>query len=290
MPAKKKPKVEWVCGECEEPLDPNKHKFCPNCGDKCEYEQDGKESIGPADNGQKRPKTAYTFRNIALAFLIIGILGILFGDHDNSSKTQEVPSSTTLTLIDPIQTLKEAIPNNQKNLAWYLDEWHSSLIDENTWKVWSGDERTLWKVSRDGGFCADNDLAEKYSGIQSCRIGFEGGITTTIHTTKKKSSSSSRTNAHNLAIINAGGYVSPDDSTVAQFQQLLDRLGRKTVNSEQQITDMSAKGRDMLAKKGVDISLMEFMRDMDYAIPPGERVDYAETAAAYILTRANMGY
>ncbi len=98
-----------------------------------------------------------------------------------------------------------------------------------------------------------------------------------------------KSNAHVLAELDEGGYVPYVDPSIEEFQALLDSLNGKTVNTEQEVADISVKGRDMLAERGVRLSLHEFMSGIDETIPSSaqnDKVEYEGATAKYIQTRA----
>ena len=64
---------------------------------------------------------------------------------------------------------------------------------------------------------------------------------------------------YQLATINAAGYVSRDDITVARFRSLLDQLSTTYIENKQQIADMSVKAQQLLKKEGVKESLLNIM-------------------------------
>ena len=91
---------------------------------------------------------------------------------------------------------------------------------------------------------------------------------------------------YDLATINAGTYVPEDHITVARFKYLLDTLERKTINSRQQISDMSVGSVQIIKTDfGIRVEVLDLMEDVNRSIPGGARVDYASTLSAYIALK-----
>ncbi len=91
---------------------------------------------------------------------------------------------------------------------------------------------------------------------------------------------------YNLALINAGGYVSSDDITIARFRYLLEVLAGKTKNSKQQIADMSVFSVEKLRKEyGLKVRLLDLMEGVNRDIPEGAKADYAEVLSVYVHLR-----
>lgn len=89
--------------------------------------------------------------------------------------------------------------------------------------------------------------------------------------------------AYQLASIDAGGSVSSNDASIAQYQILLDTLHRKTGDSEQTISDETVAGRDLVKSKyGKDVTLLALLQDVDQSVPDGTTIHYNEALAAYI--------
>ncbi len=85
-----------------------------------------------------------------------------------------------------------------------------------------------------------------------------------------------------LATINSG-YVPEDDITVTRFRYLLQALENKSLNTKQQIADMSVSAVTALKDKyGKDVKLLDFMEGMNTWLPAGERADYAVSTALYM--------
>jgi hypothetical protein len=91
---------------------------------------------------------------------------------------------------------------------------------------------------------------------------------------------------YELATINAGFRVGSSDPAIYQFLSLLDSLERKCSNSRQQIADATVAAHEQLKEKGVRMTLMEVMRNLNNAIPAEaarSRVSIAEIAAAFVV-------
>jgi hypothetical protein len=89
---------------------------------------------------------------------------------------------------------------------------------------------------------------------------------------------------YDLATINAGGYVSEDHITIARFRYLLDALEQKTINSRQQISDMSVACVEKLRTDyGVRVKLLDLMEGVNRTITGDMRADYASTLTTFIF-------
>ena len=90
---------------------------------------------------------------------------------------------------------------------------------------------------------------------------------------------------YQLAVINNGGYVSENHTTINRFRYLLEILNSKTTNSKQEIADMSVAGIRLLKDKyGIEMSLLTFMESVDASISnnPEIKFDYADVATAFV--------
>lgn len=89
--------------------------------------------------------------------------------------------------------------------------------------------------------------------------------------------------AYQLAVINKGGYVAKSDVSVTRFRYLLNTLDGKTIETKQQISDMTVTCQELLRDKyGVKKGLLDIMETLNETIPSGSKVQYAEIAAFYI--------
>lgn len=97
-------------------------------------------------------------------------------------------------------------------------------------------------------------------------------------------SASGPTLEYKLASINAGGYVRQDDITITRFRYLLTSIASKTVNTQQEIADMSVYAWNVLRDRyGKNFKLLEVMEAANTAIPTGQKMKYAEVIAALII-------
>lgn len=91
---------------------------------------------------------------------------------------------------------------------------------------------------------------------------------------------------HQLATINAGGYVAKDDITVARFRSLLEQLSSTYVEDKQEIADASVTAKQLLKKDGVAESLLNIMEGLNQLFATKiENQKYIESAAAYVTLR-----
>lgn len=92
--------------------------------------------------------------------------------------------------------------------------------------------------------------------------------------------------AHELATIDAGGYVSEDDIRVVRFRSLLRQLTETYDLTAQQIADQTVKAQEMLRKEGVQDSLVDLMTGMNQLFSTRqEGKQYAEALASYVVLR-----
>lgn len=79
-----------------------------------------------------------------------------------------------------------------------------------------------------------------------------------------------------------GHSLAASDSTVAEFQTLLNSITAKVPENETQVGDITVAMWQHLKKKGKPVPLLDLMRDCDAALPPeaAKKVKYSEIAAA----------
>lgn len=89
-----------------------------------------------------------------------------------------------------------------------------------------------------------------------------------------------------LATINAGGYISRDNPSIAIFKTLLQQLDTKFVEDEKQIGDMSVATWKMLRNKGIGESLLNIMEGINELFSEKQvNLKYAEYASIYFGLR-----
>lgn len=91
---------------------------------------------------------------------------------------------------------------------------------------------------------------------------------------------------YKLAVVDAGGFVSKDDITIARFRSLLRQLSEKYVESPQQIADMSVKAKELLREEGVSEKMLTMMEGLNQVFStqvPNQR--YSEYVSLYIGLR-----
>ncbi len=107
----------------------------------------------------------------------------------------------------------------------------------------------------------------------------------------KPNTASSDLLEYNLAIINAGGYVSEDHITVSRFRSLLDQLSSTYRENKQQIADMSVKAQELLKEEGVKESLLNIMEGLNqlFAIKTENKKfpnpEYSDSLSVYATLR-----
>ena len=111
----------------------------------------------------------------------------------------------------------------------------------------------------------------------------DSGTSTSNSNSGKSNISSNETLEYKLAVINKGGYIPQSDITVTRFRYLLETLELKTINSRQEIADMSVAGIKRLRERyGRDVSLLQFMEGVNSSIPEGANVNYSIASTAYM--------
>ena len=90
---------------------------------------------------------------------------------------------------------------------------------------------------------------------------------------------------YQLAIINAGRYVSKNHSSVARFRNLLNQLSGKYAESKQQIADMTVKAVNLMKKGGIEENPLRIMEGLSQLFYSRLNLKYTEFAAAYVTLR-----
>lgn len=91
---------------------------------------------------------------------------------------------------------------------------------------------------------------------------------------------------HDLAVINAKGYVSNDDITIKRFRALLRQLDATFPEDQQQIADKSVWAINRLQEDGIDQNLLELMESMNQLFSrPIKNQEYTAYVAAYVTIR-----
>jgi hypothetical protein len=91
---------------------------------------------------------------------------------------------------------------------------------------------------------------------------------------------------HDLAVINAKGYVADDDITIKRFRALLGQLDATFPENRQQIADKSVWAINRLRDDGIEQNLLELMEGMNQLFSrPVENQKYADYLAAYLTFR-----
>ena len=73
---------------------------------------------------------------------------------------------------------------------------------------------------------------------------------------------------YQLAVIDAGGFVSYDDPVISQYDRALDALEPKCTEPRRTISDQSVKTVQILAEEGVRSDALEMLRAANNAILP----------------------
>jgi hypothetical protein len=95
---------------------------------------------------------------------------------------------------------------------------------------------------------------------------------------------------YQLAVINAGRYLSKDHITVSRFRSLLNQLSYTFVENKQQIMDLSVQAQKLLKEDGIQESLLNIMEGMNQLFSKKiKNQKYLEYATTYITLRCK-GY
>lgn len=90
-----------------------------------------------------------------------------------------------------------------------------------------------------------------------------------------------RSLAHQLAVSNAGKYVSEDHETVEEFAELLTNLEEGTTSSKERIKDLSIESVTELEENyEIEVKLLEFMERANEMVEEADQtLSYAEISA-----------
>jgi hypothetical protein len=91
---------------------------------------------------------------------------------------------------------------------------------------------------------------------------------------------------HQLAVIDAKGFVAEDDITVARFRSLLEQLSSTYDEDKQKIADMTVTARGLLRKNGIDEKVLNIMEGMNQLFSgKAENQKYSQMLAYYVAFR-----
>jgi len=83
------------------------------------------------------------------------------------------------------------------------------------------------------------------------------------------------------------GYVDEDDIVVNRYRYLLDSLEKKTINTRQQIADMTVNVQQKAREHyGKEPKLIDILEASNKVIPAGRKMDYAEVSAMVMVMLA----
>lgn len=95
--------------------------------------------------------------------------------------------------------------------------------------------------------------------------------------------------AEKLATIEEQG--PPSEQTVKRFETLLSNLSTKYSQSNQEISDITVKGSQIMENKGLTMSLLDTMEGINRVTPPsGTDQSYRKVVATYVSLRAVESY
>jgi len=93
---------------------------------------------------------------------------------------------------------------------------------------------------------------------------------------------------YKMACIDKGEYLDEDDPVINEYSILLDSLMEKTTNSRIDISDIIVTTQRLLKENGVDMSLLNILKDLDSSIPEeSPKLELEDIAAAYIVLVTN---
>ena len=101
--------------------------------------------------------------------------------------------------------------------------------------------------------------------------------------TLKTNNSSSDSVEYKMATID-NGYIDKNDSKISNYKLLLDSLEEKTINGRIDISDITVTAQRLLRERGIDMTLLQILRDLDNSIPEGlTGMKLEEIASAYMV-------
>jgi len=107
-----------------------------------------------------------------------------------------------------------------------------------------------------------------------------GFIGCTVATTQEKLPD---TVEYKMATID-NGYIDKEDPIINNYKILLDSLGKKTINSRIDISDITVTAQRLLKEHGINKSLLSILKDFDTSIPDGlDGMKLEEIASAYMV-------
>ncbi len=92
-----------------------------------------------------------------------------------------------------------------------------------------------------------------------------------------------------LASFNAGAEVSEDDPSVEEFRSVLDVLEESCPDDRQDMADLAVSTHQTVTDRGLEITLLQMMRDLSENIPPDLDdlgISCAIALAAYVESEA----
>jgi len=113
-------------------------------------------------------------------------------------------------------------------------------------------------------------------------------VTTKEEPIESESATEDYTVEYQMACIDKGEYLDEDDTVINDYSILLDSLMEKTTNSRIDISDITVTTQRLLKENGVDMSLLNILKDLDNSIPEeSPKLELEDIAAAYIVLVTN---
>ena len=108
-----------------------------------------------------------------------------------------------------------------------------------------------------------------------------------VATAAKQSSSVENSIEYKVAVVDAGGYVDPDDSIVSVYRSALSRAESNCSNSKQELADMAVKATQILADNGIQATALEMVEAVNDSVAGLDAGDCTEVYAVLITLMIN---
>lgn len=109
-------------------------------------------------------------------------------------------------------------------------------------------------------------------------------VGTTRTSSPQSQSSAEQSYEYKLAVINASGYVDPNDITVKRFRYLLDQIRSDTGYTDERISDMTVRGQEILREKyGKNVKLLDLMEACRNTLTGSPKDKYENIVAITVM-------
>ena len=89
---------------------------------------------------------------------------------------------------------------------------------------------------------------------------------------------------YQLAVVDKGGFVATDDSSIDLYDRALDRAERKCTDNRRRIGDYAVKDQQLLEERGIRASILELINAIDQSIPAEIAPTSCADIAALLVT------